>query len=136
MPDDDRRAEQLVVIDRRHHAGAGRADRRADRGGQIHARVRAPVLRRGVVLQCVDAVGRLRLAGDRPDADARSRFTDGIVRHGGGRRGLFGGWGGRRGRLAAGRLAGLRILRARGDGQCFTLQGSLFGYGVGYEQPA
>ena len=56
VPDDDRRAEQLVVIDRRDRAVCRGPYRRALGGGQVDAVMRAPVARRGVEGQLLHAV--------------------------------------------------------------------------------
>ena len=49
VPDDDRRAEQLVVIDRRDRAVCRGPYRRALGGGQVDAVMRAPVARRSML---------------------------------------------------------------------------------------
>ena len=133
--DDDGRAEEFIVINRRHDAGTRGLDRRSDRRGQIDARVRPPVLRRGVILQRVDAVGGLRAAGNGPDAHVLRRLADGLVRHGGCRSRFLLRSGGRGRLLFGGRIFG-RFFRAGGNGHRLLPQCFLLGDGAGHEQPA
>ena len=94
-----------------------------------------PVLRRGVILQRVDAVGGLRAAGNGPDAHVLRRLADGLVRHGGCRSRFLLRSGGRGRLLFGGRIFG-RFFRAGGNGHRLLPQCFLLGDGAGHEQPA
>ena len=134
--DDDRRPQIFVVIDGCDRSGAGCLDRRTDRGCQIDARVRAPVLRRRVIAQGVNAVAHLRLAADRPDAHALRRLAHRVLLHGGCRCGLLG-WRSCLGGIFLGRLPVLfRVSGAGRNRQGLARQGILLGNCVGYEQIA